>query len=275
MRTRDSQPGRGVPAGTYINAFARGLEVIRAFGQHDPEMTLSQVAAKTGLSRANARRILLTLEHLGYVAQSERRFRLTARILDLGYAYLSSQSLSTLAQPILEDLVSRVRQRANIAVLDGEEIIYIARVATKGDHDAYPLVNIGRRFPAFATAMGRVLLGALPQAELDRFFRGATFPKLTQRTTTQPGRLREIVLRDHAQGWSFVRQELSDLSTSLGVPLHGGDGSVIAALSIGWFPGTPAEDEERCREALPQLLQAAGEIDRAVRLGRYDRSALH
>ncbi len=274
MRTPGFSGDPGLPPGTYISAFARGLSVIRAFGPHAPEMTLSQVAQRTGLSRANARRVLLTLEHLGYVVQRERRFRLTARILDLGYAYLSSQSLPAIAQPVMEALAARVHERCNIAVLDGEEIIYIARVATKGENDAYPMVNIGRRFPAFATSMGRVLLAALSDAELERFLANGAFPKLTSHTKTGARELASAIREARAAGWSFVRQEHADISSSIGVPLRDGGGAVIAALGIGWFPRTAALDEARRDELLPHLLAAAGEIDRAMRLGGYDATVL-
>jgi IclR family pca regulon transcriptional regulator len=270
VRTNEFSDEHALPPGTYINAFARGLSVIRAFGPHAPEMTLSQVAERTGLTRANARRVLLTLQQLGYVVQRERYFRLTARILDLGYAYLSSQSLSSIAQPVMEELAARVHERCNVAVLDGEEIIYIARVATKSQNDAYPMVNIGRRFPAVATSMGRVLLAALPDNELDRFLSRYSFPKYTSNTTTEPHVLKTLILDVRAKGWSFVRQEHSDISTSIGVPLHGSSGHVIAALGVGWFPRTPALDGARCDELLPPVLEAAGEISRAMRLGQYD-----
>ena len=270
VRTGGFSDEQALPPGTYINAFARGLSVIRAFGPHAPEMTLSQVAERTGLTRANARRVLLTLQQLGYVVQRERYFRLTARILDLGYAYLSSQSLSSIAQPVMEELATRVHQRCNVAVLDGDEIIYIARVATKSRSDAYPMVNIGRRFPAVATSMGRVLLAALSDAELDRFLAQHTFPKYTINTTTDPQALKTLIHEVRAKGWSFVRQESSDISTSIGVPLHGSNGNVVAALGIGWFPRTAALDRAQCDELLPPVLEAASEISRAMRLGQYD-----
>jgi IclR family transcriptional regulator, pca regulon regulatory protein len=270
VRTPEFSEEHGLPPGTYISAFARGLSVIRAFGPHAPEMTLSQVAERTGLTRANARRVLLTLLHLGYVVQRERHFRLTARILDLGYAYLSSQSLASIAQPVMEELATRVHERCNVAVLDGDEIIYIARVATKGTSDAYPMVNIGRRFPAIATSMGRVLLAALPDAELDRFLKATSVPKYTINTTTDPQALKTMILQVREKGWAFVRQEHSDISSAIGVPLRGSSGNVIAALGIGWFPRTAALDSARCDELLPPVLEAAGEINRAMRLGQYD-----
>jgi IclR family pca regulon transcriptional regulator len=262
------------PPGTYIQAFARGLAVIRAFGADAPEMTLSQVAARTGLTRANARRILLTLEQLGYVRLTDRRFRLTARILDLGFAYLSSLTLSHIAQPVMEDLAGRIGQRCNVAVLDEDEIIYVLRVATKGETDAYPHVNIGRRFPAFATAMGRALLGSLAPDALERVLRAGSLRPLTPNTVTDPARLTAIVTEDARKGWSFVRQEQAEITCSLGVPLHDRTGAIVAALGTGWFPRTPREDDMHRDELLPLLLRAATEIDRAMALGSYDAAGM-
>jgi IclR family transcriptional regulator, pca regulon regulatory protein len=232
-------------------------------------MTLSQVAERTGLTRANARRILLTLEQMGYVRSKERRFFLTARILDLGFAYLSSQSLAQIAQPVIEDLASRIQGRCNVAVLDGSDIIYIMRVALKGEHEAYPMVNIGRRFPAYATAMGRVLLGTLAPADLDRAL-GDPVQALTPHTITDPDALRAIVAADRRNGWSFVRQEQAEVTCSIGVPLRDRSGAIIAALGTGWFPRSPREDEQRRAEILPELLGAAAEIDLAMMHGHYD-----
>jgi IclR family pca regulon transcriptional regulator len=256
------------PSETYIRALARGLAVIRAFGADASSMTLSQVAERTGLTRASARRILLTLEQMGYVRSKERRFFLTARILDLGFAYLSSQSLAQIAQPVIEDLASRIQGRCNVAVLDGSDIIYIMRVALKGEHEAYPMVNIGRRFPAYATAMGRVLLGTLAPDDLDRALGNAA--ALTPHTITDPNALRAIIAADRRNGWSFVRQEQAEVTCSIGVPLRDRSGAISAALGTGWFPRTPAEDEQRRAEVLPELFSAATEIDVAMIQGHYD-----
>jgi IclR family pca regulon transcriptional regulator len=275
MRTHGASFRSGAaPSGAFLQAFARGLGVIRAFGADAPEMTLSHVAERTGMTRASARRVLLTLEELGYVQQRERRFRLTARILDLGFAYLSSLSLARVAQPVMEDLASRIHGRCNVAVLDGDEIVYVVRVATKGETDAYPLVSIGRRFPAFATAMGRVLLGALDAAELDALLARAPLPRLTAQTETDPARIAAIVHADRRSGWSFVRQEQSLISCSVGVPLRDRTGAVVAALGTGWFPRTPEEDSAHRDAILPHVLHAADEINRTMVHGSFDAGSL-
>jgi len=271
MRTHGASFRLGAaPSGAFLQAFARGLGVIRAFGADAPEMTLSHVAERTGMTRASARRVLLTLEELGYVQQRERRFRLTARILDLGFAYLSSLSLARVAQPVMEELAARIRGRCNVAVLDGDEIVYVVRVATQGETDAYPLVSVGRRFPAYATSMGRVLLGALPAGELDALLRAAPLRALTPQTEVDPARLAAIVREDARNGWSFVRQEQSESTCSVGAPLHDRSGDVVAAIGTGWFPRSAEADAVRRDEILPHLLAAAAEIDRAMRLGNFD-----
>jgi IclR family pca regulon transcriptional regulator len=233
-------------------------------------MTLSEVAERTGLTRATARRVLLTLEQLGYVQLRGRRFRLTARILDLGFAYLSSLSLSHVAQPVMEDLAARIRGRCNVAVLDGDDIVYILRVATQSDSDAYPQASIGRRFPAYATSMGRVLLGALAPHDLDALLAAATLRQLTPYTEVDPVRLAAIVREDARRGWSFVRQEQSEITCSLGVPLRDRSGEVIAAIGTGWFPRSAKADAARRDEILPHVQQAADEISRAMLLGRVE-----
>ena len=146
------------PGDEYVQSFARGLAVIRAFSSAAPAQTLSEVAAATGLTRAGARRILLTLERLGYVRQDGRSFCLTPRILDLGYAYLSTMPLSNLAEPIMEELVEKVHESSSASVLDGTEIVYVLRVPTK----KIMTINlaIGSRLPAYCTSMGRVMLAA-------------------------------------------------------------------------------------------------------------------
>src|SRR6187551_3694305 len=151
------------PGDAYVQSFARGLEVIRSFSTRAPRQTLSEVAVATGLTRAGARRILLTLQTLGYVASDGKHFALTPRILDLGFAYLSSMPIWNLAEPVMEGLVGEVKESCSAAVLEGTDIVYVLRVST---HKIMSItLGVGSRLPACCTSMGRVLLAALPEEE--------------------------------------------------------------------------------------------------------------
>ncbi|MBU6437388.1 MAG: helix-turn-helix domain-containing protein, partial [Betaproteobacteria bacterium] len=176
------------PGDSYVQSFARGLSVISTFCEQHPEQTLSDVAARTGLTRAGARRILLTLQTLGYVQCEGRLFRLTPKILGLGFAYLSSQPLWNHAEPLMESLVQDIRESCSAAVLDGTDIVYVMRVPT---HKIMSInLGIGSRLPAYCTSMGRVLLSGLPDEQLDVVL-GATPPERhTPRTVTSITELR-------------------------------------------------------------------------------------
>src|SRR5688500_8804191 len=149
----------------FVQSLERGLAVIRAFDASHSELTLSEVAASTGVTRAAARRFLLTLAVLGYVRSDGRLFSLTPRVLELGYAYLSSFSLPDVAEPHLEALVAEVNESSSVSVLDGDDVVYIARVPTSRIMTV--AISVGTRFPAYATSMGRVLLAGLSDADLD------------------------------------------------------------------------------------------------------------
>ena len=163
-----------------MQSLERGLAVIRAFDEHNVELTLSDVASSTGLTRAAARRFLLTLADLGYVRTDGRWFSLSPRVLELGYAYLSSLSLPEVAEPHLERLVAEVHESSSVSVLDGGDIVYVARVPTSRIMTVS--INVGTRFPAYATSMGRVLLAALPDEGLDAYLAGVELEQLSPRT---------------------------------------------------------------------------------------------
>ncbi len=163
----------------FVQSLERGLAVIKAFGSEDPELTLSDVARRTGLTRAAARRFLLTLADLGYVRSDGKHFALTPRVLELGYAYLSSLSLPEIAEPHLERLAAEVRESSSVSVLDGDEIVYVGRVPTS--RIMRVSINVGTRFPAYATSMGRVLLAALAPEALDAYLARAEIRPLTSR----------------------------------------------------------------------------------------------
>lgn len=252
------------PGDTYVQSFARGLAVIRSFDAGAPAQTLSEVAQRTGLTRAGARRILLTLEQLGYVESQGRQFRLTAKILDLGFAYLSSLPLWNLAEPVMESLAAELRESCSAAVLDGTEIVYVMRVPTRNIMSV--TLGIGSRLPAWCTSMGRVLLAGLPDDELRRRLAAAS-PRTpyTARTLTAEADLLAAIDAARRQGWCLVDQELEDGLVSLAAPIRDRAGRTIAALNVsGQANRTPAAMMiERLR---PPLVDAAARISQLLRM---------
>jgi IclR family pca regulon transcriptional regulator len=249
----------------FVQSLERGLDVILSLSTPGPGRTLSEVARDTDLSRASARRFLLTLEDLGYVRSADRRFALTPRVLELGYAFLSSFTLPQLAQPHLRELVERVHESSSVSVLDGGDIVYLAREPTQRIMTV--TIAVGTRFPAHATSMGRVLLAAMSDGELDEFLHTTELPAFTAATVTDPSRLSQELDRVRRQGWALVDQELEDGLRSIAVPLHGQEGSVVAAVNLSTHASrrTPAAIR---RELLPPLREAAAAIEADLAAGR-------
>ena len=249
------------PSDSYVQSFARGLEVIRSFSATAPQQTLSEVAAQTGLTRAGARRILLTLQTLGYVETDGRQFRLTPRILDLGFAYLSSLPIWNLAEPVMEDLVEEVRESSSAAVLDGLDIVHVLRVPT---HKIMRTnLGVGSRLPACWTSMGRMLLAALPDEELQARLAAHPLQRWTEHTATDVPTLLTRIRQARQQGWCLVNQELEEGLISIAAPLTNRTGQTVAALNIsGQANRTSAEVMQEAM--LPALLKAAKLISRMM-----------
>lgn len=251
------------PPNTSVQSLARGLQVIRSFDAEHASMTLSEVAARTGLSRATARRFLHTLVELGYMRSDGRLFELTSQVLQLGYAYLSSATLPQLIEPVLEELSARVGESASASVLEGSEIMYIARVHTRSIMQVG--ISVGTRFPALSTSMGRVLLAHQDPKTIDAVL-AAGSDALTPRTLTDEQVLREELGKVREQGYALVDQELSVGLRSVAVPVLGSSGQVIAAMNVSMSvgPGSPADATEAVEAVLPQLLQAAQRVQEAL-----------
>jgi IclR family pca regulon transcriptional regulator len=262
MTEHGSEPGERSP--DFVQSLERGLAVIRAFDAANPELTLSDVARHTGLTRAAARRFLHTLVDLGYMRFDGRLFALRPRVLELGYAYLSSLSLPEVAHPHLEALAAQVHESCSVSVLDGDEVVYVARVPTKRIMTV--AISVGTRFPAFATSMGRVLLAAQPADWLDHWLTTADLQPLTRRTVSDPDRLRAVLARVRSQGFALVDQEFEEGLRSLAVPVHGVDGSVIAAMNVSARASRGSSDVIR-RELLPPLLATARAVEDDLRAG--------
>lgn len=246
------------PSDSYIQSLARGLAVIHSFNAEHPAQTLTQVAQHTGLTRAGARRILLTLEKLGYMRCEGRFFRLTPKILDLGFSYLSSMPFWKLAQPILEELTATVSENCSISVLDECEVVYVMRVPTRKIIMSVNLA-IGSRLPAYCTAMGRVLLAGLPEAECMRILRKSPITAYTPLTKTDFGELQECIRECRAQGWASIYRELDEGLVSVAVPIRTRQGQCLAAINISGLSFNDSEEAFRQRFLAP-LQDAARRI---------------
>ena len=247
----------------FVQSLQRGLEVIRAFDADARELTLSDVARRTGLSRAAARRFLLTLVDLGYVRTDARYFSLSPRVLELGYAYLSSLSLPEVAEPHLEALVAEVRESSSLSVLDGPDIVYVARVPVSRIMTV--AINVGTRFPAHATSMGRVLLAGLAERELDAYLERAELQRLSPRTVTSTSTLRTELRRVRDQGWSIVDQELEEGLRAVAAPVRDASAKVVAAINLSAHASRSSIESMR-RDLLPPLLATAARIEADVRV---------
>ena len=242
----------------YVQSLARGLSVISAFGPDTPELSLSDVARATGLTRAAARRFLLTLVDLGHVRQDGKLFRLTPRVLTLGYAYLSSLSLPGIAEPHLEQLVREVHESSSMSVLDGHDIVYVARVPTSRIMTV--AINVGTRFPAYATSMGRVLLAGLDAPALDEHLATLDLEQFTDRTVTSLGDLRARIDETRAPGYALGDQEREHGLRSIAAPVRNRHGKVVAAVNVSSHVSRVTRDKAR-RELLPPLLRCVQEIE--------------
>jgi IclR family pca regulon transcriptional regulator len=263
------------PAGSrqahFVQSLERGLSVIRAFSAERPELTLSEVARVTGLTRAAARRFLLTLADLGYVHTDGRMFSLSPRVLELGYAYLSSLTLPEVAEPHLERLVAQVRESSSVSVLDDQDVVYVARVPVSRIMTVS--INVGTRFPAYATSMGRVLLAGLEPDALDAYFARLEPRPLSPRSTTDEAALRAELDKVRRQGYALVDQELEVGLRSIAAPIHDRAGRVIAAVNVSTHASRRTTPDMR-RDLLPPLLSTAARIEQDLQAAqREEREA--
>ncbi|MET9988060.1 IclR family transcriptional regulator C-terminal domain-containing protein [Streptomyces mutabilis] len=247
----------------FVRSFERGLAVIRAFDADHPALTLSEVARAAELTRAAARRFLLTLADLGYVHSDGRLFRLTPRVLELGYAYLAGFTLPQIAEPYLEQLVAQVRESSSLCVLDGDDVVYVARVPTSRIMTAS--ITVGTRFPAHLTSVGRVILADLPDAEIETRLARADLRPHTARTLASADALRAELRRVRRQGYALVDQELEDGLRSVAAPVRDRDGAVVAGVNIAVHAGRNSVESVR-RDLLPHLLATVARIDADLRI---------
>ena len=247
----------GQPRSERVQSLERGLDVLRAFTAERPTLTISEVAECTHLSRATARRLLLTLEGLGYIERDRREFRLTRQVLQLAKPHISGGDPWEFVRPYLDALTERTGESASIAVLDGTEILYVARSPTRRLMTL--AINVGSRLPAHATSKGRVLLAYLPEAELEAFFQRSAIARYTDRTLVDEKELRAVLAEVRSQGWAMVEEQLERGLCSVAAPIIDPNGRVSAALSVCAHAGRidPATLQ---REFLPLVLESARRI---------------
>jgi IclR family transcriptional regulator, pca regulon regulatory protein len=258
VRAPRTRAGQAAQRGEYVQSLDRGLAVIRCFSPRTPRLTIADVARETGLTRAAARRFLHTLESLGYVGSSNGQFYLRPRVLELGYAYLSSISVAEIAQEHLIAMAEELHESCSASVLDGHDIVYVARAQT--NRIMTIALAVGTRLPAHATSMGRVLLAALPPAALEDYLAEAPLTRLTDRTVTDPERLRAEVVEVRQRGYCIIDQELELGVRSVAVPVHDADGRTVAAVNASAHASRVRLDTLQ-KVFLPRLRAAAKEID--------------
>jgi IclR family pca regulon transcriptional regulator len=245
----------------FMATLAKGLAVLGTFNKERPTMTLSQAALVAGLSRATARRILRTLTELGYVEQSGRQFALSSGILKLGFAYLATQNWIEQATPLMRQLSEQFHESCSAAILQGTDIVYVARIPASRIMSV--ALAVGTRLPAFHTALGRIQLGFLDDAELWRRLRSLRVDALTPATITDVQALFDRVREDHAQGFSIVDEELERGLRSIAVPVVDRTGQAVAALNLSTHSTRTTRNELRER-FLPSLRAIAGQISSSV-----------
>jgi IclR family pca regulon transcriptional regulator len=248
--------GRGTGP-DFVEALARGLDVLSCFDADRPMLSLAEVAAETGLARPTARRLLLTLQELGYVRGVEGTFTLTPKVMRLGIAYVSSLGLWDIARPHLADLVGRTHESSSMAQLDGSDIVYVARVAVP--KIIALRVDIGTRFPALQTSQGKVLLAALEPAELSGVLREPSRSGLPLFLPRDRDAVEAELMTVRARGWALADEELAPGIRSVAAPIRDGAGTVRAAMNVTVHAAETTVDT-LLHQHLPQLLRTAGDV---------------
>lgn len=248
---------RGETGPDFIEALARGLEVIRAFQPNKPVMTLSEMATATGLARPTARRMLLTLEELGYVRAAQGGFALTPRVLELGMAYIGSTSIWEIARPHMEQLVAHTSESSSLAQLDGSDIVYVARVAVP--KIVTLAVTIGTRFPALQTSLGKVLLAALPPDELEHVLAIPSRSGITPLWQSSIEERDQVLCEVRTRGWALTDEHLARGIRSIAAPVRDSDNHVVAALNVCVHAAETSIELLTCKY-LPLLLQTAAAV---------------
>jgi len=245
----------------FVASLDRGLKILGAFDRDEPELTLSEVAFKTGLTPATARRFLLTLKSLGYVGMNGRRFVLRPKVLDLAYSYLDSMNVDESLQPYLREVVQRTGDSSSVTVLEGTEIVYIANASVR--RLVRLAAGVGSRFPAYPTAMGRAQLAFLPPDKLNAYFAAEKFDRITEFTETNPDKIKRHLDKIRADGYAVVQDELEVGLVSLAVPLRDTAGHVFAAMNCSSV-ARRTDGKEMLRTRLELLQEYASQVSSAL-----------
>jgi len=241
----------------FVTSLARGLKVIQSFDKEHGKMSLSQVAARTELNRATARRFLFTLKTLGYVNSDGKLFWLSPKILELGYSYLTSQPITDIVQFFVDQVSEQVGESCSVTVLDGAEVVYISRRMTK--HIMSISLNVGTRLPAVVTSMGRVLLADKSAEELDTILGKVQFQQFTEHTVADKQALKDELLKVRNQGYAIVSEELELGLRSIAVPIYNKHDHIVASINVGTHVARISE-HELTQRILPCLQNAAADI---------------
>jgi IclR family pca regulon transcriptional regulator len=248
----------------FVTALARGIAVMMALSEKRRRISIAQVSHITGIPRAAARRSLHTLAKLGFVAMDEANlFYLRPRILSLSHSYLSASPLAMLSQPILDKLGEETGESCSLAVLDSDEIVYLAR--SSASRVISPSLNVGRRIPAYCTSIGRILLAHLPQAELDAYLENTRLRAYTEHTVTDRAELRAILAEARTSGYAFSREQLEPRLSSLAVPVRDASGQYVAGINV-LLPGRAPSAQEAAKKYFHPLSEAANALGHLLML---------
>lgn len=255
----DSDPRRSQ---TFVTAFARGLGLIEAFGPECRSMTVAEAAQSVGLDRAVTRRLLRTLVDLGFARLNGKQFELTSKVLKLGYSYLASVGLDANLKPYLDELSQAIGETVSVSVLDGAEVVFVARADVPSRRLAY-VIAMGMRLPAFSSASGRVLLAGQSEASVQSLLASTPIAKLTRRTVTNPRELLRLVAKARSDGYALNVEELEDGLIGLAVPLRNRAGVVVASLNANANAQRTSKDRLLSR-ILPRLKGAGARMSEVL-----------
>jgi IclR family pca regulon transcriptional regulator len=249
-----------MPPGDYLKTLERGLEVIKSF-KKNPHLTISESSRITGLPRPVTRRALLTLEHLGYAKSKDGRFSLTAKILSLGYSYISSQKIWEITTPYLEELSEKLQESSSLGILDDTDVVYIARVPV--NTIMKNSLGVGTRLPAHATSIGKVLLAYLPSDKLDKYFQHADLRAYTEKTITSEEKIRDDLKKVRETGWAVSQDQLEMGLLSAAAPIRDVRKKVVAAINCATHSGR-TDRKTLLNKHLPLLLETAEQISNNI-----------